>query len=392
MQDWFVAAELTDSLGSSLNEVAQSAGLELKLVHMARRLLAGTRAYVELAVDRAADDRSFLTAAAGAAGVERCRVHWREGVPTAGSRATRRAAPNLRAAAEQFEHAVARLTTSRGDGALRDGGGAGGGTRVAGAARRPAAPGRGRAGVAAGGGARRVGPDHAIDGGLSVEWQRVWRRAAGRVRPRPHCPGRGGRGFNDVLATTDDRAGGRRSSSPAAGLRRRSCSSIRARRPGVPSGSAGRLRRSTRWSPPPSSGSQHERGARTVLGGRGVSCGQEPVSLGHQPLVGQRVGLEQRAHRRPEGPRVAAARGAPARLVPVQPEMLDRGPVVGAGHEQLQERPALDRRRVGDKLRRAGIVPVRRPGARQRDRACPGRAATARSRRECDGSTNQAVL
>jgi N-carbamoyl-L-amino-acid hydrolase len=74
MPDWFVAAELVDRYGTSLNEVAENAGLMLKLVPMARRLLSGTHAYIELGVDSAVG--SPLAVATADAGIERCRIRW----------------------------------------------------------------------------------------------------------------------------------------------------------------------------------------------------------------------------------------------------------------------------------------------------------------------------
>jgi N-carbamoyl-L-amino-acid hydrolase len=74
MVDWFAAAELVDLFGSSLNDVAENAGLTMRLVHMARRLLRGMRAYVELGLEPASG--SPVAVAGSAAGVTRCRLRW----------------------------------------------------------------------------------------------------------------------------------------------------------------------------------------------------------------------------------------------------------------------------------------------------------------------------
>jgi N-carbamoyl-L-amino-acid hydrolase len=74
MTDWFAAAELVDRFGSSLNEVAESAGLSMRLVHMARRALRGMSAYLELGIEPASG--SPIAIAESATGVVRCRIRW----------------------------------------------------------------------------------------------------------------------------------------------------------------------------------------------------------------------------------------------------------------------------------------------------------------------------
>jgi N-carbamoyl-L-amino-acid hydrolase len=100
MVDWFAAAELVDRFGSSLNEVAENAGLTMRLVHMARRHLRGMRAYVELGVEPGSGGP--VAVARSAAGVTRCRLRWLD--PTgAGVADTRGAAERFEAEVEDVE-------------------------------------------------------------------------------------------------------------------------------------------------------------------------------------------------------------------------------------------------------------------------------------------------
>ena len=75
LRDWFVAAELLDEGGSSLLETLQHRGIEPRLAYMASRLVRPIRTYIEFGFDDAGTNGPGHAASA-AAGMERCRLIW----------------------------------------------------------------------------------------------------------------------------------------------------------------------------------------------------------------------------------------------------------------------------------------------------------------------------
>jgi hypothetical protein len=176
LADWYVAEELLDSTGASLRETAQALGVEPRMSRMSRRLVQGTRAYIELGVEPAlpalAGDPPLAVAVA-AQGIERCRLSWSAASPGEGAQTGLR---RVRDGAERFADELLRLSAGIG---------------VSGSARvRPVAslaPERTVDQLVEQGHADPAGLEAtlelaldasdrvAVEDGLSVEWRRLWR-------------------------------------------------------------------------------------------------------------------------------------------------------------------------------------------------------------------------